>query len=98
MVTLIQCHMNQYSPLTVVEFIRGLVISIQTVVLHRWENILAKCRVPSVTCNHYDDCRRLRVPLIFVFTYITTEERALSPKLICLRKLADTVLNIWFIC
>ena len=55
-------------------------------VLHRWENTLAKYRVLSVTCDHYHNRRRLRLPLIFVFTYLY------------LRKIARTVLNIWFIC
>lgn len=73
---------------------KGLVISKQTVVMHWWENTLAKYWVLSVTCD-YALC--LRLPLIFVFN-ITTEERALSPKLICLRKIAHTVLTIWFIC
>ena len=73
---------------------KGLVISKQTVVMHRWENTLAKYRVLSVTCD-YALC--LRLPLMFVLN-ITTEERALSPKLICLRKIAHTVLTIWFIC
>ena len=41
-------------------------------VLHRWENTLAKYRVLSVTCDHYHNRRRLRLPLIFVFTYICT--------------------------
>ena len=54
-------------------------------VLHRWENTLAKHRVLSVTC-YYHNRRRLGLPLIFVFTFI------------CLRKIARTVLNIWFIC
>lgn len=57
---------------------KGLVISKQTVVMHRWENTLAKYRVLWVTCDH---ALCLRLPLIFVFTNITTEERALSPKL-----------------
>ena len=74
---------------------KGLVISKQTEVMHRWENTLAKYRVLSVTCD-YALC--LRLPFIFVFTNITTEERALSPKLICPRKIAHTVLTIWFIC
>ena len=73
---------------------KGLVISKQTVVMHRWENTLAKYRVLSVTCD-YALC--LRLPLMFVLN-ITTEERALSPQLICLRKIAHTVLTIWFIC
>ena len=51
---------------------KGVVISKQTVVLHRWENTLAKYRVLSVTCDHYDNRKRLRLPLIFVFTYIST--------------------------
>ena len=37
--------------------------------MHRWENTLAKYRVLSVTCDHYR--RRLGLPLLFVFTYIT---------------------------
>ena len=69
---------------------KGLVISKQTVVMHRWENTLA------ISCSDY--ALSLRLPLIFVFTNITTEERALSPKLICLRKIAHTVLTICFIC
>ena len=73
---------------------KGLVISKQTVVCIGGK-ILSPYRVLTVTCD-YALC--LRLPLIFVFTNITTEERALSPKLICLRKIAHTVLTIWFIC
>ena len=95
-VTLIQCHINLYSALTVVKLklVKGLVISKQTVVMHRWENTLAK--ISGTVGNLRPPC--LRLPLIFVFTNITTEERALSPKLICLRKIAHTLLTIWFIC
>ena len=74
---------------------KGLVISKKTVVMYRWENTLAKYPVLSVTCDH---ALCLRLPLIFVFTnIIITEERALSPKLICLRKIEHTVLTIWFV-
>ena len=65
---------------------KGVGIPKQTMVLHRWENTLTEYRVLSVTCDHYHNRRRLRLPLIFVFTYL------------CLRKIARTVLNIWFIC
>ena len=98
-VTLIQCLINLYQALTVVKLMKGLVISKQTVVMHSWENTLAKYRVLSVTCGH---ALCLRLPLIFVLFMFTniyiTEERALSPKLICLPKIARTVLTIWFIC
>ena len=95
-VTLIQCHINLYSALTVVKLklVKGLVISKQTVVMHRWENTLAK--ISGTVGNLRPPC--LRLLLIFVFTNATTEERALSPKIICLRKIAHTVLTIWFIC
>lgn len=33
--------------------IKEVVTSKQTVVLHRWENTLAKYRALSVTCDHY---------------------------------------------
>ena len=72
---------------------KGSVISKHTVVMHRWENTLAKYRVLLVTCDH---ALCLRLPLFHVFTNITTEERALSPTLICLLKIAHTVLTIWF--
>ena len=56
LVTLIESHIYFYSALTIVELNKGISNFLkQTVAMHRWENTLAKHRVLSVTCAHYDN-------------------------------------------